>query len=79
MSDTYLSGDTRQRIRFFIKNRKITQSVLPEGDAVDFSKPNAKDLTAAVMKAIAEAGIPEENSDKHKAPADINVPHRGTP
>ena len=30
MSDTYLPGDTRQRIQDLIKNRKITQAELAE-------------------------------------------------
>ena len=30
MSDTYLPGDTRQRIQDLIKNKKITQAELAE-------------------------------------------------
>lgn len=40
--------------------KHLRENLSKDGQAVDLSKMSAEDLTAAVMKTISEAGIPEE-------------------
>ena len=42
------------------KSSKLRENLTKNGEVVDLSKMSAEDLTAAVMKTIAAAGIPEE-------------------
>jgi len=40
--------------------KHLRENLTKDGQAVDLSQMSAEDLTAAVMKTISEAGIPEE-------------------
>ena len=40
--------------------KQLRANLAKDGEAIDLSKMSAEDLTAAVMKTISEAGIPEE-------------------
>ena len=49
----------KQKATAEVLNR-LRANLTKDGEAVDLSKLTAEDVTAAVMKTIAEAGIPEE-------------------
>ena len=40
--------------------KQLRANLAKDGEAIDLSKMSVEDLTAAVMKTISEAGIPEE-------------------
>ena len=40
--------------------KQLRANLAKDGEAIDLSKMSVEDLTAAVMKIISEAGIPEE-------------------
>ena len=53
------TAEEKQKATAEVLNR-LRANLTKDGEAVDLSKLTAEDLTAAVMKTISEAGIPEE-------------------
>lgn len=53
------TAEEKQKATAEVLNR-LRANLTKDGEAVDLSKLTAEDLTAAVMKTISEAGVPEE-------------------
>ena len=53
------TAEEKQKATAEVLNR-LRANLTKDGEAVDLSKLTAEEVTAAVMKTISEAGIPEE-------------------